>query len=107
MDSQNISPLYGFLSLLSLMALVFMVDAFFTISTAERAVVERFRKFLRIVGPGLSMKIPLVDSVFKVDLRVQQLILLTETKTKDNVFVKIPVSSPPAVTLHILLRCMF
>jgi len=83
------------LILVVLVAFIFLgafLGSFFTINTAERGVVERFNKFSRIAGPGLSMKIPYIESVNKVDMRVQELPFKIETKTKDNVFVVIPVS---------------
>jgi regulator of protease activity HflC (stomatin/prohibitin superfamily) len=50
-------------------------------------------KFLRIAEPGLNWKWPFVDSVTgRVSLRVNQITLTMETKTKDNVFVTIPIS---------------
>ena len=67
--------------------------SFFTVRTAEVAVVVRFGKFLRIAQPGLSWKVPFIDGVAgKVSLRVNQITLTMETKTKDNVFVTIPIS---------------
>jgi len=69
-----------------------LLGSFFTINTAERGVVERFNKFSRVAGPGLSMKLPFAETVQKVDMRVQELPFKIETKTKDNVFVVIPVS---------------
>lgn len=69
-----------------------LLGSFFTINTAERGVVERFNKFSRIAGPGLSLKVPFAETVHKVDMRVQELPFKIETKTKDNVFVVIPVS---------------
>lgn len=52
-----------------------------------------------MAGPGLNFKLPWVEQVVaKVDLRVQQLDVKMETKTKDNVFVQIPVS----VQYHVL-----
>jgi regulator of protease activity HflC (stomatin/prohibitin superfamily) len=66
---------------------------FFTVKTAQVAVIQRFGKFLRIAQPGLNMKIPLVDMIAgRVSLRVNQITLTMETKTKDNVFVTIPIS---------------
>jgi regulator of protease activity HflC (stomatin/prohibitin superfamily) len=41
----------------------------------------------------INFKLPSFDQIAgRIDLRVQQLALQVETKTKDNVFVKIPVS---------------
>ena len=42
-----------------------LLGSFFTINTAERGVVERFNKFSRIAGPGLSMKVPFAETVQK------------------------------------------
>jgi len=68
------------------------LGSFFTINTAERGIVERFNKFSRVAGPGLSLKIPFIEAVNKFDMRVQALPFKIGTKTKDNVFVVIPVS---------------
>jgi len=67
--------------------------SFFTVRTAEVAVITRFGKFLRVAEPGLNWKSPFFESVAgTVSLRVNQITLTMETKTKDNVFVTIPIS---------------
>ncbi len=67
--------------------------SFFTVSTAQVAIVTRFGKFLRAAEPGLNWKVPFIDQVAgRVSLRVNQITLTMETKTKDNVFVTIPIS---------------
>lgn len=72
---------------------VFSPFIFFTVRTAEIAVIQRFGKFQRLAEPGLNIKIPLVDMVAgRVSLRVNQITLTMETKTRDNVFVTIPIS---------------
>ncbi len=74
-------------------ALTIVFSSFFTVRTAEVAVVVRFGKFLNIAQPGLNWKVPIIDSVAgRVSLRVDQIALTMETKTKDNVFVTIPIS---------------
>src|SRR5437899_2289976 len=66
---------------------------FFTVSTAEIAVVQRLGKFVRVSGAGLNFKLPWLEKVTgRVSLRVQQFKVDVETKTKDNVFVKVLVS---------------
>ncbi len=66
---------------------------FFTVEQQKAAVVQRFGKFARIANPGLNMKIPWIDWVAgKVSLRVQQLNVEVETKTQDNVFLRVMVS---------------
>jgi regulator of protease activity HflC (stomatin/prohibitin superfamily) len=67
--------------------------SFFTIDTAHAGVVQRLGKFSRIAAPGLNFKIPFIDTVVaNLTLQVQQLDVKVETKTKDNVFVLIPIS---------------
>src|SRR3989440_8213524 len=61
---------------------------FFTVEQQERAIVERFGKFVRVAGPGLQRKTPFVERVAgRMSLQVEQLNAEIETKTKDNVFV--------------------
>jgi regulator of protease activity HflC (stomatin/prohibitin superfamily) len=78
---------------LAFIALYVVFGSFFTVNTAEVAVIVRFGKFLRIAEAGLNWKSPLFDSVAgRVSLRVNQITLTMETKTRDNVFVTIPIS---------------
>ena len=73
--------------------LYLVFGSFFTVATAQVAVVTRFGKFMRVAQAGLNWKIPLIDSVQgRMSLRVQQIKLQMETKTQDNVFVAIPIS---------------
>jgi len=81
------------LGMVVLIALYVIFGSFFTVSTAQVAVITRFGKFLRVADPGLNWKSPFFDSVAGlVSLRVNQITLTMETKTKDNVFVTIPIS---------------
>ncbi len=75
---------FGFLGL------IVFFSAFFTVEQQSRAIIERFGRYVRTARPGLNMKIPLIDTVAqRVSLRVQQLPVEVETKTLDNVFVKL------------------
>src|SRR5580700_507102 len=79
--------------ILALIVLYLILASFFTVRTAEVAVITRFGKFLRVAEPGLNWKVPAFDPVAGVvSLRVNQITLTMETKTKDNVFVTIPIS---------------
>src|SRR5271154_7313420 len=81
------------LGIIGLIALYLILGSFFTVRTAEVAVITRFGKFLRVAEPGLNWKRPFFDTVTGlVSLRVNQITLTMETKTKDNVFVTIPIS---------------
>jgi regulator of protease activity HflC (stomatin/prohibitin superfamily) len=63
---------------------------FFTCEQNERVIVERFGKFVRVAGPGLQTKTPFVQRVAgRMTLQVEQLNAEIETKTKDNVFVRV------------------
>jgi regulator of protease activity HflC (stomatin/prohibitin superfamily) len=65
----------------------------FQVRTAEAVVIQRMGRFLHVANAGINFKLPWLDQIAgRIDLRVQQLDVDVETKTKDNVFVKIPVS---------------
>ncbi len=83
--------------ILAVVALVFVVIAigssFFVVRQQTVGGVERFGRFVRIANSGLNFKIPFVEQVFKVlDLRIHQMVVMVETKTKDNVFVKVHIA---------------
>ncbi len=81
------------LLLIIILVIAFILSGFFVVQQQTNAIVERFGKFNRIAQPGLNWRIPLVDRIVdRVNLRIQQLDVQVETKTKDNVFVKIVVS---------------
>jgi regulator of protease activity HflC (stomatin/prohibitin superfamily) len=81
------------LAFVAIIALTLILGSFFTVNTAQVAIITRFGKFLRVAEPGLNWKVPYFDSVSgMVSLRVNQITLTMETKTKDNVFVTIPIS---------------
>ena len=81
------------LGALALIVLIVILSSFFTVNTAEVVVVTRFGKFLRVADPGINFKVPIFDTIAgRVSLRVSQISLTMETKTKDNVFVTIPIS---------------
>lgn len=78
---------------ISILAFLVLTGSFFTVRQQYAAVLERLGKFTSVRGPGLHFKVPLIDKVSgKISLRVQQLDVMVETKTKDNVFVKLKVS---------------
>jgi len=84
---------WGFFAFLIFLAFSTILGSFFTVNTAQVAVITRFGKFRRVAEPGLNWKWPFIDSVAgRISLRVNQITLTMETKTKDNVFVTIPIS---------------
>ena len=87
------TPTLVVLFVLFLIVLFAVLGSFFTVNTAQVAVITRFGKFLRVANPGLNWKVPFIDAVAgMISLRVNQINLTMETKTKDNVFVTIPIS---------------
>ena len=82
-----------FYSILGFLGFVLLFGTFFIVRQQSAAIVERFGKFVSVRQSGLQIKIPIIDRVAgRVSLRVQQLDVVVETKTKDDVFVKIKVS---------------
>ncbi len=75
------------------LAVFILLASFFTVKQQSAAVIERFGRFNSIRQSGLQLKIPVIDRVAgRLNLRIQQLDVIIETKTKDNVFVKMKVS---------------
>ena len=73
--------------------LLLLFFTFFVVKQQSAAIVERFGKFVSVRQSGLQLKIPIIDNIAgRLSLRIQQLDVVVETKTKDDVFVKIKVS---------------
>lgn len=72
--------------------LILLFTGMFTVPQQQLYMIERFGKFLRVARPGLNFKIPILDIVRgKVSLRVREIDIPGEFKTKDNVFVQVMV----------------
>ena len=75
------------------LSLVVLFAAFFMVKQQTAAIIERFGKFQSIRHSGLQIKIPLIDRVAgRLSLKIQQLDVIVETKTLDDVFVRLKVS---------------
>ncbi len=67
--------------------------AFFIVKQQTAAIIERFGKYQSIRHSGLQIKFPIIDRIAgKLSLKIQQLDVIIETKTLDDVFVKLKVS---------------
>ena len=76
-----------------IIALFLLKGALYMVKQQTAVVIERLGKFHKVSGAGLQFKIPLIDSIAgDINLRVRELPVEVETKTKDDVFVKIIVS---------------
>ena len=87
MEESLVTIFYIFISALILKGALYMVKQ------KNAVIIERLGKFNKVSKAGLHIKIPLIDSIAgKINLRVRELPVEVETKTKDDVFVKIVVS---------------
>ncbi|WP_299223537.1 SPFH domain-containing protein [uncultured Psychroserpens sp.] len=74
-------------------SLIILISSFFIVKQQTAAIIERFGKYQSIRHSGLQLKIPLVDRIAgKLSLKIQQLDVIIETKTLDDVFVRLKVS---------------
>ena len=81
------------LPIIIVLSAIILFAAFFMVKQQTAAIIERFGKFHSIRQSGLHLKIPLVDKVAgRLSLKIQQLDVIIETKTLDDVFVKLKVS---------------
>jgi regulator of protease activity HflC (stomatin/prohibitin superfamily) len=81
------------IAIVVIVGLSIILGSFFTVETAQVAIVQRLGKFARVAGPGLNWKTPYLETVVRrLSMKVQQFDVQVETKTQDNVFVQIPVS---------------
>ena len=72
---------------------VLLASAIFIVKQQTAAIIERFGRFQSIRQSGLQLRIPVVDRIAgRLSLKIQQLDVIVETKTKDDVFVKLKVS---------------
>lgn len=81
------------LGIFLLIIIALLAGMFFTVKQQTAVSVERFGKFQSIRHSGLQLKIPVIDRIAaRISLKIQQLDVIVETKTLDDVFVKIKVS---------------
>ena len=79
--------------ILFVLAVLLVLSGLFIVKQQTSAIIERFGRFLAIRQSGLHIKIPLIDRVAgRMSLKILQLDVIVETKTKDDVFVKLKVS---------------
>jgi regulator of protease activity HflC (stomatin/prohibitin superfamily) len=84
-----------FETLIAVIVILFILisSGIFTVSQQKVAVIERFGKFIKVAHPGLNFMIPFIDRIAGyLNLKIKQLDVHVETKTLDNVFVKILIS---------------
>ena len=75
------------------LVIVIIGSGLFTVKQQTAAIIERFGKYQSIRHAGLQLKVPLIDRIAgRISLKIQQLDVIVETKTKDDVFVHLKIS---------------
>lgn len=85
----------GFIFLVPVIIIGFFIllSGIFTVKQQTAAILERFGRFQSIRNSGLQFKIPVFDRIAgRINLKIQQLDVIVETKTKDDVFVRLKIS---------------
>ncbi len=78
---------------LGIIAFIILLFSIFIVRQQSAAIVQRFGKFHSVRNAGFQLRIPIIDQIAgRVSLRIQQLDVNVETKTKDDVFVRLKVS---------------
>lgn len=82
-----------FLIPVAFIGLIILFASFFVVKQETAAIIERFGKFQAVKHSGLHLKWPVIDQIAKrLNLRIQQLDVMIDTKTLDNVFIKMKIS---------------
>lgn len=90
---KHIAMIHPATAIFGVLILFIIIRGIFIVRQQQIAIVERFGKFQSVRKPGFHIRIPVVDRIAtRVNLRIQQLDVVVETKTKDDVFVKLKVS---------------
>ena len=83
-----------FIYIILFLFIIVLFTSWFIVKQQTAVVVERMGKFHSVRSAGLNFKIPIADTKSRpINLRIQQLDVVVETKTKDDVFVHLKVST--------------
>jgi regulator of protease activity HflC (stomatin/prohibitin superfamily) len=82
--------MWFFLGAILVILATFIIPAFYIVPQWEKIAVVRFGKIEKIVDTGLHLRIPLIDSIMRVDIRTQTIDLMGQQAiTRDNISVVI------------------
>ena len=71
-----------------LIAIIFVFSCAFTVGQQDVVIIQRLGKFHKLASAGLNFKLPVVDQkAGRMNLRIRELDIPGQFKTKDNVFV--------------------
>lgn len=80
-------------SFLFIIFIILLLGTFFIVRQKTAVIIERLGKFNKVSRAGLQLKIPFIDrKAGTVNLKVRELPVEVETKTLDDVFVRLVVS---------------
>lgn len=71
------------LGFIAFMIFLVLVGSYFSIDAGERGIVLRFREVNRVVDPGLHFKVPFIEDVVRMTVRVQKATTKTEAASRD------------------------
>ena len=75
------------------LVVLLLIASIFTVKQQTAAIIETFGKFTSVRQSGIQFKIPVVQQIAgRLSLKIQQLDVIIETKTLDDVFVRLKVS---------------
>jgi len=79
--------------IIPILLFLLLFGVFFIVKQKTAVIIERLGKFHRVAKAGFNLKIPIIDKkAGMVNLKVMELPVDVETKTKDDVFVRLIVS---------------
>ncbi|WP_431126993.1 SPFH domain-containing protein [Flagellimonas flava] len=79
--------------LLIIIGLLFFISLVFIVKQQTAVLIETFGRFTSVRHSGIQFKIPFIQRIAgRLSLKIQQLDVIVETKTLDDVFVKLKVS---------------
>lgn len=82
-SKNNPSALLSSGVIFAVIALLIIFNSVFTVDAGERAVILRFGAIHTIKTEGLNFKIPIVDEVVKIEVRIRKSMTKTESSSKD------------------------
>lgn len=78
--------------ILFVIVLIIIVQLGYVVRQQHVALIERLGRFHGFAGPGFHFRIPIVDSVYQIDLKTEDEHMTFDAKTSDNVTIELDVS---------------
>jgi regulator of protease activity HflC (stomatin/prohibitin superfamily) len=89
-DVMDVTWIIGLVVLVTAVILILVATGIFIVKQWEKTAVLRFGRIVRMAEPGLNFRMPLIETIYPVDMRMQSIRLDKQfTITKDNISVGI------------------